>query len=208
VNQGRHLFVKVCGITRPEDAVSAAEAGADAVGFVFHAASPRAVTPARAREIGRELGPSVLRVGVFVDAPADVLARIAGEASLDLLQLHGSEPPEAFASLPCRALKAVKVARGFVARDALRYEGRAAGVLLDAGEGAGVTFDWSLGAGVRQGAAFLIVAGGLGPENVAGAIAALRPDGVDASSRLESAPGVKDGARVRAFVSAVRAVHQ
>jgi phosphoribosylanthranilate isomerase len=204
------LFVKVCGITSPEDAVAVVEAGADAVGLVFWPRSPRAVTVERARAIGDALPPFVVRVGVFVDAGRDEMARIADEARLDLLQLHGDEPPEAFADLPRRALKAVRVGDGFAPADALRYEGRAAGLLLDtkapgAPGGTGRAFDWSLARGVRERARFLVLAGGLTPENVRTALEAVRPDGVDASSSLEEAPGRKDHARVRAFVDAVRA---
>lgn len=202
--------MKVCGITSPEDAVAVVEAGADAIGLVFWPHSPRAVTVERARAIGDALPPFVVRVGVFVDASRDEMARIADEARLDLLQLHGDEPPEACADLPRRALKAVRVGDGFAPGDALRYEGRVAGLLLDtkapgAPGGTGRAFDWSLARGVREGSRFLLLAGGLTPENVRAALAAVRPDGVDASSSLESAPGKKDHARVRAFVDAVRA---
>jgi phosphoribosylanthranilate isomerase len=205
------LFVKVCGITSPEDGVAAAEAGADAIGLVFWPESPRAVTLERARAIGEALPPFVVRVGVFVDAGRDEMARVADAAGLDMLQLHGGEPPEALADLPRRALKAVRVGDGFAPEDALRYEGGAAGLLLDtrapgAPGGTGRAFDWSLVRGVRERSRFLLLAGGLTPENVRAAIEAVRPDGVDASSSLEAAPGRKDHGRVRAFVEAVRAV--
>lgn len=204
------VFVKVCGITSPGDAVAAAEAGADAIGLVFWPRSPRVVTIEQARAIGDALPPFVVRVGVFVDAGRDEMARVADAARLDLLQLHGDEPPEAFADLPRRALKAVRVGDGFVPGAALRYEGRAAGLLLDtkapgAPGGTGRAFDWSLARGVRERSRFLLLAGGLTPENVRAALDAVGPDGVDASSSLEKAPGRKDHARVRAFVDAVRA---
>ena len=204
------VFVKVCGITSPGDAVAAAEAGADAIGIVFWPGSPRVVTIEQARAIGDALPPFVVRVGVFVDAGRDEMARVADAARLDLLQLHGDEPPEALDDLPRRALKAVRVGDGFAPADALRYEGRAAGLLLDtkapgAPGGTGRAFDWSLARGVREKARFLLLAGGLTPENVRTALEAVRPDGVDASSSLEKSPGRKDHARVRAFVEAVRA---
>jgi phosphoribosylanthranilate isomerase len=198
------LLVKICGITREEDAVAAADAGADAVGFVMWPGSPRAVTPAAARRLGAALPPFVLRVGVFVDASREALLRAADEAGLDLLQLHGAEPPEACADLPRRALKAVRVGPGFMPEDALRYEGRVAGLLLDGGAGAGRAFDWSLAKPVRARARFVMLAGGLTPENLGAAVATLWPDGVDVSSGVESAPGVKDPARIRAFVAAAR----
>ncbi len=204
------LFVKVCGITSPEDAVAAAEAGADAIGLVFWPRSPRAVTIEQACAIGDALPPFVVRVGVFVDASRDEMARLADAARLDLLQLHGDEPPDACNDLPRRALKAIRVGDGFAPEDALRYEGRVAGLLLDtrspgAPGGTGRAFDWSLARSVRKRSRFLLLAGGLTPENVHAALEAVRPDGVDASSNLEVEPGRKDHGRVRAFVEAVRA---
>jgi len=203
------LFVKVCGITSPEDAACAAEAGADAIGMVFWPGSPRAVSLDRALAIGAVLPSSVVKVGVFVDASRDEMARVADAAGLDLLQLHGEEPPELLAGLPRRALKAIRVGSGFVAEDALRY-GDALGLLLDTRSaetpgGTGRAFDWSLVRGVRERARFVVLAGGLTPDNLSAALAAVRPHGVDASSGLETAPGRKDPARVRAFVAAARA---
>jgi indole-3-glycerol phosphate synthase/phosphoribosylanthranilate isomerase len=205
------VAVKICGITSAEDAHAVVAAGADAVGFVFWPKSPRAVEPATARAIAATLPPFVMRVGVFVDASADEMRRIADEVGLDMVQLHGSEPPEAVAHAPRRAVKAVRVGSGFRPEDALRYDGTAAGLLLDtrtdsdeAPGGSGRTFDWSLVRPVREGTSYLILAGGLTPDNVGAAIAAVRPDAVDVSSGVESAPGKKDPAKVRAFVDAVR----
>jgi len=205
------VAVKVCGITSAEDARAAVAAGADAVGFVFWPRSPRAVDPDKARMIAGSLPPFVLRVGVFVDAPAEHMRAIADEVGLDMVQLHGNEPPEAVRVAPRRAVKAVRVGPGFRPEDALRYDGTAAALLLDTrvdGDdtpgGTGRTFDWSLVRPVREGTSFLVLAGGLTPDNVADAIAAVRPDAVDVSSGVESAPGRKDPAKVRAFVEAVR----
>ena len=204
------VAVKICGITSVEDGLVAAQSGADAVGFVFWDGSPRRVDLAAARRIARALPPFVLRVGVFVDAPRAEMARAAEEVGLDLLQLHGQEPPEALADLPRRALKAVGVGDGFVPEDALRYEGRAAGILLDTrGDGGspggtGQSFDWTRVRAVREKASFLMLAGGLNPGNVHMALTAVRPDGVDVSSGVEAAPGRKDAEKVRAFVAAVR----
>ena len=205
-------MVKICGITKPEDALCAVEAGADALGFVFWHMSPRKVEPARAAEIARALPRSVLRVGVFVDTPRDEMARIADEVGLDMLQLHGDEPPEALEGLPRRVIKAVRVGKGFEAEDALRYAGKAAGILVDTrlpGEtqfpgGTGVTFDWSLVAGLARRVPFLMLAGGLSPDNVADAIRAVRPHAVDVSSGVEGLPGRKDPLKIRAFVAAAR----
>jgi phosphoribosylanthranilate isomerase len=206
------LLVKICGITKPEDALCAVEAGADALGFVFWHMSPRKVEPARAAEIARALPRSVLRIGVFVDTPGDEMARIADEVGLDMLQLHGEEPPEALAGLPRRVIKAVRVGKGFKTEEALRYAGLAAGILVDTrlpGEtqlpgGTGVPFDWSLVAGLARSVPFLMLAGGLGPHNVAQAIRAVRPHAVDVSSGVEGLPGRKDPEKIRAFVAAAR----
>jgi phosphoribosylanthranilate isomerase len=206
------IFIKVCGITRPEDGLLAAEAGVDAVGFVFYPMSPRRVEAARAAEIARELPPLVTRVGVFVDASRDDMARVADEVGLDVLQLHGDEPPETLEGLPRRPLKAVRVGAGFSPEDALRY-GSAAGVVVDTrlvGQtampgGTGAPFDWTLVRGLRDQVTFLMLAGGLSPDNVAEAIAEVRPHAVDVSSGVERLPGRKEPARVRAFVEAVRA---
>jgi phosphoribosylanthranilate isomerase len=206
---GKRLFVKVCGITSPEDARLAAEAGADAVGFIFWPQSPRCVGALRARDIGDALPAGVVRVGVFVDAAPDEIARVAEEARLDILQLHGNEAPEELARLPRRTWKAIRVGPGFVAADALRYEGKAAGLLLDtrsaeAPGGTGRSFDWALAADVRHRASFLMLAGGLDAHNVRAAIRAVGPDGVDVSSGVESEPGRKDPEKVRAFLRAAR----
>ena len=214
VTRGGRLLVKICGITTPEDGQLAVSAGADAVGFVFWFMSPRKVDPARAAAIARELPASVLRIGVFVDAPRDEMSRISDDVGLDLLQLHGEEPLEALAGLPRPALKAVRVGKAFAAEDALRYASRAAGVVVDTrlpGEtqlpgGTGVPFDWSLVSDLAGRVDFLMLAGGLSPENVAEAVRAVRPHAVDVSSGVERMPGRKDPARVRAFVEAARAI--
>ena len=210
--EGR-LLVKICGITSLADARLASDAGADAVGFVFWFMSPRRVSPERAAQIARELPGSVLRVGVFVDAPRDEMARVADSVGLDLLQLHGNEPPEALVGLPRPALKAVRVGKGFTQEEAVRHTDRAAGIVVDTrlpGDtqilgGTGLPFDWSLIKGLADRVPFLMLAGGLGPSNVAEAIRSVRPHGVDVSSGVESLPGRKDPAKVRAFVEAARA---
>ncbi len=206
---GRRLFVKICGITSADDARLAVDAGADALGFVFWPKSPRAVDAVQARAIGDGIPASIVRVGVFVDAGADEMARVADAAGLDLLQLHGDEAPSATASLCRPAWKALRVGPDFTARDARRWSQHVAGLLLDARSasapgGTGESFDWSLARRARECARFLMLAGGLTAENVERAIAVAEPDGVDVSSGVESRPGRKDPARVRAFVAAVR----
>ena len=210
------VFVKVCGITTAGDGLAAAEAGADALGFVFHHASPRFVEGEQAAAISRILPPMVLRVGLFVDATRDEMARTADVVGLDLLQLHGHEPPEAFEGLPRRALKALRVGSDFDPEDALRYEA-ACGILVDtrlADEtaplgGTGTPFDWTLVRGLRERVGFLMLAGGLDPTNVAKAIESVRPHAVDVSSGVEGRrPGRKDPSRVKAFLDAVRKVER
>jgi indole-3-glycerol phosphate synthase/phosphoribosylanthranilate isomerase len=206
---GRPVAVKICGITSVEDALMAAEAGASAIGMVFWPGSPRAVDVARARAIAQALPPFVLRVGVFVDAAREEMARVADAVGLDVLQLHGEESPESMAGLARRALKAVRVGPGFEPVQALRYEGVAAGLLLDtrvplgAPGGTGQAFDWNAVRGLRPRVGWLMLAGGLTPENVGEALAVVHPDAVDVSSGVEASPGKKDAARVRAFVEAV-----
>jgi len=200
----------VCGITSVEDGLLAARAGADAVGFVFWPGSPRALDLEAARRISAALPPFLLRVGVFVDAPRDALIHTAEAVGLDVLQLHGQEPPEALAGLPRRVLKAVSVGDDFRPEDALRYEGHVAGILLDTKVpggppgGTGQPFDWTRVRPVREGASFLMLAGGLNAENVRRALTAVRPDAVDVSSGVESQPGRKDPDKLKAFIEAVR----
>ena len=206
------LLVKICGITSAQDAQLAVEAGADALGFVFFAMSPRKISVERAAEIARAVPKGVRRVGVFVNESPAEMARVADAVGLDLLQLHGDEPPEALAGLARAALKAVRVGKGFAEEEALRYASRAAGLLVDTrlpGEtqlpgGTGVPFDWSLVKGLAARVPFLMLAGGLDPANVAEAIRVVRPHAVDVSSGVEALPGRKDPARVRAFVQAAR----
>jgi phosphoribosylanthranilate isomerase len=202
-------FVKICGITSPEDGRAAAEAGAAAIGLVFWSRSPRAVDLPTARRITAGLPPFVLRVGVFVDEQPDVIARISDSVGLDLVQLHGNESPETLAALPRRALKAVRVGSDFRPEQALRYSGHAAGLLLDSGDadlpgGTGGVFDWAVVDGLRDRLGFVVLAGGLTPDNVGLAIRTIRPDAVDVSSGVEAAPGRKDPAKMGAFVAAVR----
>lgn len=204
------VLVKVCGITSIDDGFAAVEAGADAIGLVFWPGSPRFVDVAVARSIAQALPPFVTRVGVFVDTPAEALTRTAKEVGLDVVQLHGDETPEVFSGLGRRALKALRVGVRFRAEEATRYEGHAAGVLLDthsdvAPGGTGMAFDWSRARGVRDGVSFLVLAGGLTAANVGQAIEMVAPHAVDVSTGVESAPGRKDRQKLRAFVGAVRA---
>ena len=207
--------VKICGITRPEGALVAAEAGADAIGLVL-ASSPRRVTAEEARQIVRVLPPWVTPVGVFVDAPADEILKRAAETGFTAVQLHGDEPPETVAALgSLKVIKAFRIGADpdiEAAREwriaCERLGRRPDAYLVDARVpqgpmgGTGKPVDWILAARMITEFSPLILAGGLGPENVAEAIRRVRPWGVDGSSGLESIPRVKDPARVRAFVAA------
>jgi phosphoribosylanthranilate isomerase len=203
------MFVKVCGITNLEDALAAVEAGADALGFNFYRRSPRYIVPDEARRIIEQLPSTVMSVGVFVnEGEPQAVARIADLAGLNAIQLHGDETPSY-----CRALrglfriKALRASRDFRPETVREYETDA--ILLDAYTkeargGTGQIVDWDVARRVRELVPQLFLAGGLSPENVAGAIAAVRPYAVDACSSLESAPGRKDNGRVRAFIAAAR----
>jgi phosphoribosylanthranilate isomerase len=210
--------VKICGIARPEWAVAAAEAGADAVGLVF-AESPRRVTAREAREIIRALPPWVAPVGVFVDEQPRGILRLAGETGITVAQLHGDEPPEVLAELGrLKIVKAFRVGGEEDLAAAREWKtkserlGRPAdGYLIDARVaggpigGSGRMADWGLAARmIVEGFRPLVLAGGLTPENVAAAIAAVRPWGVDGSTGLETGPGLKSPEKIRAFVDAVR----
>ena len=201
------LRVKICGITRPEDALAAAEAGADAIGLVF-APSPRRVTPEQAAAILAALPPFVTPVALFVDEPPERIRRIVQPLGIRTVQLHGDESPAV--ALELRDLCVIKAFRIGAEADLAPLAGYpAAACLLDsqvAGRrgGTGVAFDWRLAAQAARHSR-IILAGGLRPENVAEAIRLVRPYGVDTSSGVESEPGRKDSAKVRAFVEAARA---
>lgn len=202
-------LVKICGITNLEDALASIEAGADALGFNFYPRSPRYIAPQTARAIVEQLPSSVFNVGVFVNEkiPDDV-ARIADEAMLDGVQLHGEESPEYCHALHERnVIKVLRVGSGFKPEDVLKFETDA--ILLDAYSrdsrgGTGKVFDWSLAAEVQKLKSKLFLAGGLTPDNVAEAILQVGPFAVDACSSLERSPGKKDFSRVSAFIKAAR----
>lgn len=199
--------IKICGITRVEDALAACAAGADALGFVFHAPSPRNIEPEAARAIVAQLPPFVTTVGLFVDREADAIERVAAQVRLDLLQFHGDETPQFCASFGRPYIKAVRMRPGI---DLLEYAARfvqARGLLLDAyvsgtHGGTGSRFDWRLVP--RDLATPIVLSGGLTPENVEEAVRTLRPWAVDVSSGVEAAKGIKDPQRMRNFIAGVR----
>ncbi|MNC36006.1 phosphoribosylanthranilate isomerase [Pseudomonas linyingensis] len=199
---------KICGITRIEDALLAADAGADAIGLVFYARSPRAVEVQQARAIIAALPPFVTTVGLFVNASRDELNEILEAVPLDLLQFHGDETADDCAGYHRPYIKALRVRPGEDIKARCAEFPQAAGILLDTfvpgvPGGTGETFDWSL---VPENPGCpIILAGGLTAENVAAAIRQVRPWAVDVSGGVEASKGVKDAAKVRAFVAAVRA---
>lgn len=199
---------KICGITRVEDALAAAEAGADAIGLVFFAKSPRAVSVQQARAIIAALPPFVTTVGLFVNASRGELSEILEAVPLDLLQFHGDETAADCAGYHRPYIKALRVRAGEDIRARCAAYPQAAGILLDAfvpgvPGGTGETFDWSLVP--RDPGCPIILAGGLTPENVGAAIHQVRPWAVDVSGGVEAQKGIKDVVKVRAFVGAVRA---
>ncbi|HEX8923021.1 MAG TPA: phosphoribosylanthranilate isomerase [Pyrinomonadaceae bacterium] len=203
------MFIKVCGITNLEDALTAIESGADALGFNFYPKSPRYITPENARRIIEQLPSEVMSVGVFVNesAPEEV-ARISDSVGLKAVQLHGDESPEYCSALRGRfVIKALSVGEEFEPERVKDYDTNA--ILLDAYArdargGTGRVVDWEVARRVRELVPQLFLAGGLSPENVAEAIAAVDPYAVDACSSLESVPGLKNAERVRAFIAAAR----
>ncbi|WP_434987502.1 phosphoribosylanthranilate isomerase [Pseudomonas protegens] len=198
---------KICGITRIEDALAAVAAGADAIGLVFYAKSPRAVNVQQARAIIAALPPFVTSVGLFVNASRCELGEILDAVPLDLLQFHGDESAADCEGYHRPYIKALRVKAGDdIAAACLAYP-RASGILLDTyvegvPGGTGEAFDWSL---VPQGLSKpIILAGGLTPDNVAAAIARVRPYAVDVSGGVEQGKGIKDPAKIQAFMQAVR----
>ncbi|MBF0284766.1 MAG: phosphoribosylanthranilate isomerase [Magnetococcales bacterium] len=198
--------IKICGITRVEDGLAAAHAGADALGLVFHPPSPRHVTPQQAATIARAMPPFVVLVGLFVDPTAESVRQTLEQCPLDRIQLHGDESPEFCAAMPRPVIKAIRVGGPEDLQNLDRFP--VAALLLDAKSpgkvgGTGQRFDWNLLAEWSPPRP-LILAGGLSPDNVAEAVARVRPYAVDVSSGVESAPGLKDPERIARFIRQTR----
>ena len=200
--------IKVCGITNAEDAAAAVAAGADAIGVIF-APSPRQVSVEQAAAALAVVPPPVGRIGVFVDASAEEIARAVSACGLTAVQFSGEESPGECDAVDVPVIKALRVGAGFCARDVEPFRDHAAALLLDtfvAGKAGGTSqvFDWQA-VGAVSGTVPFYVAGGLNPENVEECIATLRPFAVDVSSGVEISPGVKDHQKLLAFCAAVRA---
>lgn len=204
------IKIKICGITNQEDAEASVAAGADALGFVFYAQSPRYIEPAVAKRIIAQLPPFVLSIGVFVNHDQETIRNLVDECGLAFAQLHGDETPTFCESLGRPVLRALRLHdRGSLLALA-EYKGRMGvkGFVVDAYArdaygGTGQTVDWSLAREVAH-AAPILLAGGLTPSNVQDAIQHVHPYGVDISSGVEERPGKKDHEKIRAFTQAVR----
>ncbi len=200
--------VKICGITNLADALAAVAAGADALGFNFYAGSPRHLSLKTAAEISKQLPPFVMRAGVFVNADEDLVTRAIGECGLSLLQFHGDETPEFCAQFGLMSMKAFRIRDAESLKQLPQFQTDA--YLLDAYSpeargGTGEKFNWDLAKEAQKFGKPVFLAGGLTPENVAVAVRTVRPFGVDVASGVESSPGKKDHAKIRAFIAAVRA---
>ena len=205
--------VKICGITNVEDALFACELGADAIGLNFYSKSPRCISPFTASKIIRKLPPLVSAVGVFVNWQAAPVTALAKALGLSAAQLHGDEPPQFITEIAKKVsvIKALHVGKGSALPPFAKYRGATA-FLLDAPHsgqygGTGHSTDWSL-AHTAAKSHRILLAGGLTPENVAEAILAVRPYAVDVTSGVESKPGKKDAAKLRAFLEAVARANQ
>lgn len=197
---------KICGVTRPQDGVLAAANGADAIGLVFFAKSPRAVDVAQARAVIVALPPFITSVGLFVNAEAAEVERILAEIPLDLLQFHGNETPAYCNQFTRPYIKAVRMADGVDLELVAQQYAEAKALLVDSYQkgvpgGTGHTFDWArIPRGMDKP---IILAGGLGPENIEQAVCQVRPYAVDVSSGVEAAKGIKDADKIAAFMRGV-----
>lgn len=199
--------VKICGITSAHDARIATEAGADALGFMFYDQSPRHILVSDAAAIASQLAPFIARVGVFVNPPEELVLRAIGECGLNMLQFHGDEAPEFCTQFGLMSMKAFRIrdAESLKAlpdypTDAWLLDACSAGRLGGTGE----QFNWDLAVEAVKLGRPIFLAGGLTPENVAGAVRKVQPYAVDVSSGVESSPGKKDAAKVRAFIRAAK----
>jgi phosphoribosylanthranilate isomerase len=199
--------VKICGITNLADAQAAVEAGADALGFVFYSNSPRFMTISAVAGIFKKSSLRIMRVGVFVNSPADFVFRAVAECGLSLLQFHGDETPGFCTQFGVMSMKAFRIRDAESLKELPKFSTDA--WLLDAYSsenpgGSGEKFNWDLAVEAQKFGRPIFLAGGLTPENVADAVRRVKPFGVDVSSGVESAPGKKDAAKVRAFIAAAK----
>ena len=202
------MLVKICGVTRADDALAAVDAGASAIGFVFWPDSPRYVDPYRARAIRAALPPFVTAVGVFVNQPVEYVSGVASLVRLGAVQLHGDETPQYASLLSAPIVKALPLTT--LGESDLAAWPDETMVLLDVQDpvkrgGTGRTIDWDAAATISA-RRRIVLAGGLTPDNVADAVARVRPFGIDVSSGVEASPGIKDHRRVRALFEALHGI--
>ncbi|MGY8813702.1 MAG: phosphoribosylanthranilate isomerase [Gammaproteobacteria bacterium] len=202
-----NVRIKICGITRPEDGIIAAEEGVDAIGLVFYPLSKRSVTISVAKSIIEEIPPFVTKVGLFVDATEELVNSVLQDVHLDLLQFHGAESQEDCLRYDKPYIKAVKMTEGVNLIEQVNIYNKSIGILLDAfvpgvAGGSGETFNWELIPDNIQKP--LILAGGLNPENIRNAIDRVKPYAVDVSSGIESVPGIKNRDKIKKFINNIR----
>ena len=205
--QGMATQIKICGLTRKEDVAAAVSLNVQALGFVFYAQSPRYVSPQQAQELIQSIPPSIAKVGLFVNATAEQVGQVLAVAEIDLLQFHGEETPEYCRQFGLMSMKAFRIRDAESLKELPKYPTEA--WLLDAYSaenlgGTGEKFNWDLAVEAQKFGKPVFLAGGLTPENVAAAVRQVQPFGVDVSSGVESSPGKKDHAKVRAFIDNVR----
>ena len=205
------IQIKICGITNIDDAMAAADAGADALGFVFFKKSPRYITPEKAAAIISRLPVFVTSVGVFVDEPGEEILKIVEETGIDVIQLHGDEPPES-CLLPRRVIKGIRVKSLESLEPLNEYQNIVSAFLLDAYApgmpgGTGQVFNWEIAIEAKK-FGRIILAGGLTPENISEAIKRVRPYAIDVSSGVELEKGKKDHQKIRLFIKRARSAEQ
>jgi phosphoribosylanthranilate isomerase len=204
------IRVKICGITNLEDALLATESGADALGFIF-AESPRRISPQEARTIIHHLPPLIKTVGVFVNEEPARIKEIKATCGLDLIQLHGEESPEICQDLMPYSIKAFRIQNDKDLQKIEKYKGAVRAILLDTFQkgkagGTGQTFDWSLAVKAKETDIPLILAGGLGPENIQKAITIVHPYAVDVNSGIEERPGKKDPVLIKRLMEKIKKI--
>jgi phosphoribosylanthranilate isomerase len=204
------IRIKICGITREQDALAAAKLGVDALGFIFVKKSPRYISPGDASAIIAHLPPFISRVGVFADEAPENVIEAAREASVDTIQLHGEETPDYCRGIPFPVIKALGLRPDFDLKRLKEFT--VSGILLDTWQkglkgGTGIAGDWNIAKHIAERCSRTILAGGLGPSNLEAALTTVRPYGVDINSGVEISPGVKNPHKMREAVRIIRAWH-
>jgi len=206
-----NVAVKICGITNYEDAAIAVELGATALGFIF-ASSPRQITPQKARDIIHAIPPFLKTVGVFVNEGPTEIKEIVHHCGLDLVQLHGDESPGLCRELMPYTIKALRIKDASSIQSSLAYQGKVRALLLDTyakdkAGGTGTTFDWRFAIKIKELGIPIILAGGLGPSNIDGAIRTVKPYAVDVNSGVEECPGKKSHMLMKDLMKRVRRIN-